>query len=63
MSTVGIFKGRMKMKTLDFCWASLIQFKEFAVPIKRGPKKQAPPSFDIFFFFFLRRVLKTLDLC
>lgn len=45
-----------KMKTLDFCWAGLIQIDEFAVTIKSGhlqmkKYKQARPSFDFFFFF------------
>lgn len=44
-----------KMKTLDFCWAGLIQIDEFAVTIKSGhlqmkKYKQARPSFDFFFF-------------
>ena len=48
MSTVDIFTGSMKMKTLDLCWAGLIQFIEFAVAIKSGQKnKEARLSFDL----------------
>ena len=52
MSTVDIFTGSMKMKTLDLCWAGLIQFNEFAVPIKSGQKKTGSTIIRLFFFFF-----------
>ena len=51
MSTVDIFTGSMKMKTLDLCWAGLIQFNEFAVPIKSGQKKTGSTIIRLFILF------------